>query len=130
MKSHVFSFGLFFVLLLSIISWYLSYTAGLTTVYNDAMSHLDLARLVLDNAQPGFSQLGGVWLPFNHLLSLTLIWNDWAWHSGFAGSFYSMLSYILSVAAVFSLVRAVTKNTLAACFAGFVLSTNVNLLYL
>src|SRR6266581_3402829 len=36
----------------------------------DAISHLRIARRVLDNTPPGFGQLGGVWLPLPHVLML------------------------------------------------------------
>lgn len=122
--------GIFCLLLLSISSWFVSYASGLTVIYNDAMSHLDISRLVIDDIQPGFSQLGGVWLPLNHLLSLSLIWNNWAWHSGFAGSFFSMISYIISAIAIAAIVYRLSKNRLASFFGGAVFATNLNMLYL
>nr|MBA3723663.1 hypothetical protein [Candidatus Levybacteria bacterium] len=66
------------VTLLSIIAWYISYVSGLITTYNDAMSHMNIARLVIDNQEPGLAQLGSVWLPLNHILPLVFVWNDWA----------------------------------------------------
>src|ERR1035437_7447281 len=92
------------VVLLAILSfsvWYVSYIHGLVTTYNDAMSHLDIARSVIDSKQVGLAQLGSVWLPLNHILSLLLVWNTWARHSGFAGSFISILAFIFSTIAIY-----------------------------
>jgi hypothetical protein len=118
------------VVLLSFLTWYFFYQQNLTLIYNDAMSHLNISRMVFDNIQPGLAQLGGVWLPISHVLPLLLIWNDWAWHSGFAGSFFSMLSYIVSVLAISKTVLLVTKSRVAGILAGFVFAVNLNMLYL
>lgn len=119
-----------YVALISVISWiYFSYL-GLTLAYNDAMSHLNISRMVIDNQQPGLAQLGGVWLPLSHLLPLLLIWNDWAWHSGFAGSIFSMLAYVISFWALVKTTYLVTKNYAASVIAGLSFVLNLNMLYL
>jgi hypothetical protein len=79
-----------FATFMSLAAWAVFFRLGLTTDYNDAMSHLDVARLVVDNLQPGVSQLGSVWLPMSHILSLPFIWNDYLWHTGLAGSVISV----------------------------------------
>jgi hypothetical protein len=77
------------VIVLSVISIYYFWFYlgnGLGLSYNDARSHLDIGRRVVEGLKPGLAQLGSVWLPLNHLLMVPLIWNDWMWHSGFAGA--------------------------------------------
>src|ERR1700722_818321 len=98
------------LVIISAATWYASYVHGLVTSYNDAMSHLNIARSVLDGRQPGLAQLGSVWLPLDHILFLLLIWNTWAWHSGFAGSFFSMLAYIFSVIGIYMIVKEMTDS--------------------
>src|SRR5713101_5574277 len=68
-----------------------------TLAYPDAVSHLLIARRVIDASTPGVAQLGAVWLPLPHLLSLPLIWVNAWYYSGFAGSLISMLAYVLTV---------------------------------
>src|SRR5882724_8461657 len=86
---------LFFILsMLSIASFIYYYANGLGVAYNDARSHLDIDRRVVENLKPGFAQLGSVWLPLPHLLRLPTIWNDFMWHSGLAGALQSMISYV------------------------------------
>jgi len=118
------------VITLSVTAWAITYAHHLVTTYSDAMSHLDIPRLVVDNLQPGIAQLGSVWLPLNHILSLPLIWNNWAWHSGFAGSFVSMLSYIFATICVYKIVRELSDRKIAAIFGAAAFGLNPNLLYL
>src|SRR3972149_5508790 len=70
------------------------YFNGLGLAYNDARSHLDIGRRVVEGLKPGLAQLGSVWLPLNHILMVPTIWNDWMWHSGLAGSLWSMVSFV------------------------------------
>jgi hypothetical protein len=118
------------LVLLSIITWYISYKHNLVTIYNDSMGHLDVARAVVDGKQPGLAQLGSVWLPLNHILDLTLIWNDWAWHSGFAGSFFSMLAYIFGAIGIYKIIKELTGSFRASVVGALVFALNPNLLYL
>lgn len=118
------------VVVLSISAWYTSYQTGLAITYNDSMSHLNISRLVIDNLKPGFSQLGGVWLPVPHILPLLFIWNDWAWHSGFAASIFSMLSYIFSVWGLYHIVKQLTGRILPSLIGAAVFALNLNMLYI
>jgi hypothetical protein len=115
---------------ISVSAWYAYYSDHLILVYNDAMSHLNISRLVIDNQQPGFAQLGSVWLPLNHVLALPLIWNHWAWQSGFAGSLVSMVAFVVTVIAVFGIVWELTGKRLPAFVAAAAAALNVNFLYL
>ncbi|RJR15150.1 hypothetical protein C4579_02950 [Candidatus Microgenomates bacterium] len=117
-------------LIVSVVSWFITYSQSLVLVYNDAMSHLNIARMVIDNIQPGLVQLGGVWLPVPHLFSLTLVWSDWAYYSGFAASFYSMLGFVATVASLYLAVVLLTKSIPAGIIAAFVVLLNANMLYL
>jgi hypothetical protein len=118
------------IILTSVVAWLITYSHHLVTAYNDAMSHLDIPRLVVDNIQPGLAQLGGVWLPLNHILYLPLIWDNWAWHSGFAGSFVSMIAYVLATIGIYKLVYELTPNKFSASIAAVAFALNPNLLYL
>ncbi len=115
---------------MSIVSWSIFYSLGLTTIYNDAMSHLNVARLVLDNMQPGMSQLGSVWLPLSHLLSLPLIWNDFLWHTGLAGSLISMAAYVFGAVGIYKILIHLSQSQLAGIIAALGYMLTLNLLYL
>ena len=129
--NKLFSFeNLIPVAILSIVAWYISYASGLATSYNDAMAHVNLSRMVIDNQEPGIAQIGTVWLPLNHILPLIFVWNDWAWRSGFAGSIFSMVAYVISVWAIIKTVFILTEKKFAAIVGGLAFALNLNILYI
>lgn len=121
-----------FLLLLtsSVVSWLFFHYSSLTLAYNDAMSHINIARLTIDNQEPGLAQLGSVWLPMSHVLSLPLVWNDALWKSGLSGIIISMVSYIFSGILLYKIVFLLTKNKLAAAISLLAFAINLNIIYL
>lgn len=119
-----------FAILLSVVFYIIFSQLNLVTAYNDAQSHLNMARLVYDNLKPGLAQIGSVWLPLNHILNLVLVWNDAMWRSGFAGSVWSMLSYVLSVYVIYKFILKVVGNKYSAFIGAFLFATNLNILYM
>jgi hypothetical protein len=115
---------------LSFIAWYICHIAGITMAYNDAMSHINLARLVIDNSEPGLTQIGGVWLPLNHLLPVLFVWNDTLWRTGMAAIIFSMISYCVSVWGIYVLVKELTHRSLPAYLGAGAFALNLNMLYL
>jgi cellulose synthase/poly-beta-1,6-N-acetylglucosamine synthase-like glycosyltransferase len=99
-------------------------------LYEDAISHIRIARRVFDNTIPGLSQLGGVWLPLPHVLMLPFVWNDYLWRSGLAGSFSSMLSYLVAVIYLFRSARRLTHSNTASFMGTLLFIFNPNVLYL
>jgi hypothetical protein len=119
-----------FCAITSFIGWRYYYIQNLTLSYNDSMSHLDIARRVFDNLTPGFAQIGSVWLPLPHLLSMLFVWNDFLWHSGLAGSIISGLAFIGSGFLVFRLVKLLLGDRLAAVLAMLIFALNPNMIYM
>lgn len=124
---------LILVLILTFISgyyfyYYLNNKLGLS--YNDARSHLDIGRRVVEGLKPGIAQLGSVWLPLNHVLMIPLIWNDWAWHSGFAGAIWNMISFVGTGVLIYKILEIFNVKTLGRIFGVLVFSANLNVLYL
>jgi hypothetical protein len=99
-------------------------------LYNDAHSHLDIARRVFDNVTPGFAQLGGVWLPLPHVIMLPFIWNDTLWQTGLAGSFPSMLCYVVAAVYLYLAARRLTQDGRASFVGVLAFLVNPNILYL
>ena len=99
---------------ISVLAYLHFYRGGATIAYGDAKSHLLIARRVLFADTPGAGQLGGVWLPLPHILMLPLIWNNWAYYSGFAGSVVMMLEVIRKTL-VRRRVRRLTGARLRCC---------------
>ncbi len=122
----------------SLIAFLIYFRAGDILLYGDAVAHINIARRVFDSRTPGLLQLGTVWLPLPHLLILPFITNRWLWQTGIGGSIPSMLAYVLSVAGVFRLSRALVNSIgparpaarLIAFASAAIFALNPNLLYL
>lgn len=99
-------------------------------LYSDSISHLRIARRVVDNTIPGLAQLGAVWLPLPHLLMLPFIWNYYLWRTGLAGSFAGMFSYLVAVVYLFLAARRLTHNSRAGFIGTLLFILNPNVLYL
>jgi hypothetical protein len=115
---------------LAIAATLFSATHGWLTLYNDARTHLDIARRVTDGLTPGLAQLGSVWLPLPQLLMAPLTAVEALWHSGAAGAIVSGAAFVYSSVRMFSLTEALTGHRLAAWCAFAVYVTNLNLLYM
>ncbi len=116
--------------LLSVAAYLHFYPGGETIAYGDAKSHLLIARRVFFADTPGAGQLGGVWLPLPHLLMLPLIWNNWAYYSGFAGSIVMMICYVICTMFVYKITWRLTGRHSAAAAGAAVFALNPNILYM
>src|SRR5579863_10592075 len=72
------------------------FSRGELLLYGDAVAHINIARRVFDSRTPGPLQLGTVWLPLPHILTIPLIVPDWAWRTGAGGSIVSMAAYVFA----------------------------------
>jgi hypothetical protein len=117
-------------LFLSCIALYFSYTNNYILTYNDAASHLNIARRVVDNLTPGIAQIGTVWLPLPHLLMIPFAINDDLWHTGFAGSIVSMLAFLVSVFFTYKTIFTITKSVVGGVIGASVMALNPNFLYI
>ncbi|MBB5079231.1 glycosyltransferase [Nonomuraea endophytica] len=106
------------------------YFADVPLSYPDAVSHLLISRRVLESPTPGFAQLGGVWLPFPHLVALPLVWVDSWYLSGLAGSLISMTAYVLTTRYLYGTARLLTHSRAAGLTAGGVFMLCPSALYL
>lgn len=105
-------------------------TNGLGLAYNDARSHLDIGRRVVEGLKPGLAQLGSVWLPLPHILMIPTIWNDFFWHSGLSGALQSMISFIATGALIYIIMKRFAFSMLSRVVAVVIFAANLNILYL
>lgn len=103
---------------------------GLTLAYGDSISHMMIARRVFESRSPGLAQLGTVWLPLNHILMLPLMWNDTLFRDGFAGTFPSMVAYVVSAVYMYRLAALVLSSRAAGWVAALALLLNPSMLYM
>jgi len=121
-----------------LIAFLVYFQRGQILLYGDAVAHINIARRVFDSRTPGLLQLGTVWLPLPHLLTMPFLTSDQAWSTGVGGSLPSMICYVLSVPGVFRLVRSVLSaqaerklnERIASWIAAIIFAANPNLLYL
>lgn len=114
----------------SVLSFIFFHEKGYTLLYADSISHMGIARRVVDSPVTGFGQLGTVWLPLPHLLMLPFIWSNTLYYDGIAGSIGSMLSFVIAVVYVYKIVADLTGSRLAAVSGGFVFLANPGVLYM
>lgn len=120
-------------IILSEISIYyllLFYFNGLGLSYNDARSHLDIGRRVVEGLKPGVAQLGSVWLPLPHILMIPTVWNDFMWHSGLAGALTSMISFVATGLFIYLFLKELGVGVTARITGVLVFVANLNILYL
>jgi hypothetical protein len=124
-----------FVSVLSLLHYY---RWGQILLSGDAVAHINIARRVFDSRTPGPLQLGTVWLPLQHILTVPFISSDWAWSTGIGGSIPSMVAYVAATIGMYRLVRgglqAIGATTglarTAAWMAAAIVAGDPNLIYL
>ena len=104
--------------------------SGSMTLYNDAKSHLDIARRVTDALTPGLAQLGTVWLPLQQLLLVPFVAIEPLWHSGAAGAIVSGIAFVYAAVRVYGLATEWFGSRLVAWTAFTIFVTNPNVLYM
>jgi hypothetical protein len=119
-----------FAVVMSVTAYVVTDRIGGVLLYNDAKSHLEIARRVISSTNPGLAQLGNVWLPLPHLLMLPLVWNNTLYHDGFAGSVDSMAAYVATAILIYKTTFVLTRTKVAAVVAALVFAVNVNMLYM
>jgi len=117
-------------LLVSVVSFIYYYTNDLVLVYKDAQSHLLIAKRVVDSPTPGLAQLGGVWPPLPHLLMQPLIWNDYLYETGIAGSIPSMLCFVGTSVFLYKITLVISGSRWAGVVASLVFVANPNVGYM
>src|SRR5438045_6470881 len=84
-----------------------------TYVHIDAIAHVNKARGLFDNFEPGLRNLGTIWLPLPHLLMAPLAAIDTLWKSGAAGSLISISCFIGTGLFLFSIGSTWTGSRIA-----------------
>ena len=114
----------------SVLAFIHYYQNGLGLAYNDARSHLDIGRRVVEGLNPGAAQLGSVWLPLTHLLMSVTIWNDFMWHSGLAGAIQSMMAFVATGIVIYLFLKEIGVGLLGRFVGVTLFVANINILYL
>ncbi len=129
-EKYVVYFILFLLSAISIICFIYYYKNGLVWTYNDAKSHLNIGRRVVDGLRPGLAQLGSVWLPLLHLLMTLTIWNDFMWYSGLAGAIWSMFSFVGTGMLIYFYLKELNVGMGGRLLGVLLFAANLNIIYL
>ena len=123
---------------ISILSFLYYLRNDASVMYGDAVAHMNIARRVIDSITPGPLQLGTVWLPLPHILTIPFLASKTMWQPGIGGSLPSMIAYVFSAVGIFRLVRDALRTEAepdyaartAAWIATLTFVANPNLIYL
>ncbi|HSW88551.1 MAG TPA: hypothetical protein VLG12_05310 [Candidatus Saccharimonadales bacterium] len=130
MKKNYLCILLISLIFISICSFIWVYAHHLVILYGDATSHLNIARRVIDNKNPGFGQLGSSWLPLFHILLIPFAANDFLYRTGIAGYCVNSLLYISAGYFFFKILIYLFPNKDLYAFALTLLFVlNANLIY-
>lgn len=130
-KDSWFTATVIWACIASIVSCWYYWQQHQILLYKEASVHLGIARSVIDSSPPfGFSRLGAVWLPLQHVAILPFVWNDYLWRTGLAGSIPSMIGYVVVAMYVFLAGRRLTQDSRAGLIAALLFMVNPNIFYL
>src|SRR5205823_1285056 len=126
--DHVFVFIISSVIIVNAFLFFLS--RDQTFIHIDAIAHVNKARGLFDNLEPGLRQLGTVWLPLPHLLMAPLAAIDPLWKTGIAGSLLSILCFIGTSVFLFLTGFEWTGSRVVGWLAFLMFALNPHLIYL
>ena len=109
--------------------WWL-YRQGFLLYYGDAQAHLNISRSIIDSTNPGYDQIGSVWLPVLHLICIPFVGNDAWWSTGLAGAIPVAVCFVLSAMFFYLAAREAYGSVLASAITAACYALNPNLLYL
>ena len=127
-RDHVFVGIIASIVIVNAFLFFLS--RGQTFVHIDAIAHVNKARGVFDNIQPGLMQLGTVWLPLPHILMAPLAAIDSLWRSGAAGSLLSVVCFVGTSVFLFLTGIEWTGSRIVGWLAFLLFGFNPHLIYL
>lgn len=110
----------------TVIAWRLDWILN----YPDALSHLVIARRIIDSQNPGLFQLGTVWLPAPHLLLIPFVSIFPLYVTGLAGSLLGIGCLAYSAGALWRITSRVGLGRAGKLVAIGVFTLNPTTMYL
>jgi hypothetical protein len=119
-----------FAALVGIGATVLSYQQDWILLFFDTRSHLVIGRALTDSVNPGFYQLGTVWLPVPHLLLAPFMLVFPLWQTGLGGSMLGIICLSVGASALWRVAHRVGFNRAARLVVVAVFVFNPTMLYL
>ena len=107
---------------------YFFYSRNEILLSGDAVAHINISRRIFDSRTPSLLQLGTVWLPLQHVLTVPFIVPQKLWQSGVGGSVISVLAFVIGGRGILRLAQ-LWGSRAAAWLALAIYAFNPNLLY-
>src|SRR5512144_754224 len=111
----------------SVVAFLACFQSSQVLLYGDAVAHINIARRVFDSRSPGPLQLGTVWLPSPHPVTIPFVIGQKMWSTGWGGSVPSMIAFVFATVGIFRLVRG-RASRVTAWIAAAIFALNPNLL--
>jgi aldose sugar dehydrogenase len=73
--------------------------------YGDAVTHLVIAKRVIDSVTPGIAQFGSIWLPMTHVMLIPFVANNFLFQTGLAGTIVSGVCTAVSAMFLFRITK-------------------------
>src|SRR5215472_14228506 len=127
-RDHFYVAAISFLLIVAAFLFF--FAQDQTFVHIDAIAHVNKARNLFDNIEPGLQQLGTIWLPLPHLLMAPLAAIDPLWRTGIAGSVISVLSFSGTSILLFLTGFEWTGSLVVGWLAFLLFALNPHLIYL
>lgn len=119
-----------FAVLVGIGATVLSFQQDWILLFFDTRSHLVIGRALTDSVNPGFYQLGTVWLPVPHLLLAPFMLIFPLWQTGLGASMLGIICLAVSTAALWRVAYRIGFNRPARLVVVAVFVFNPTMLYL
>lgn len=116
--------------IVAVVNLWIILQADLDWVWADGRARLTIARSIIDNKQPGFTQFGNTWLPLHPAAMLPFIWIDWAYRSGAAGILISVVSLVACFYYTHRFVFVLTRSSSAAWVSIIALALSPNFMFM
>ncbi len=117
-------------IVVSICGFIYFYSDGLSLLYGDAVSRLDISRKIVDNLTPGIGQIGSVWLPLPILLMTPFTANYFLWQTGIAGYIISGISFVFTIVFLYKLGTLAFSSKFAGAIMALFALSSINLIYI
>lgn len=98
--------------------------------YGDAVSNLVISRRILDSVEPGFAQVGSVWLPITHLSLVPFVSLDYLFRTGLAGTIVGVGAMSVTSVALFKIIKIQFGSAKVGLFGGLLYLFNPSVLYM
>ena len=98
--------------------------------YGDAVTHLVIAKRVIDSVTPGIAQFGSIWLPMTHIMLVPFVANNFLFQTGLAGTIVSGVCTAVSAMFLFRITKLHFRSNFYGYLACSLFLMNSSVIYM